>query len=301
MSLRCILISINLLNMSLFVHDSITDDALRVQMFSAGKGGATSAGWVHEKTVPYAIIAEATRGKYELECAGVRLVTRPGEAWVTAPGMPLRITHHPDPKTGMTTRYRYLHFTFTLHYSLDVSLLFRMPMKLKFSQCAEIGDIIEELHGFDKLKVHRDLRWQVRRQELAFCVLRILCEAAKPAPNASLLLAGTHRLKPLLAYLRDNLAKPITASDMAKVCHMSLSGFHRYFQKYADTSPVNYFKRLRLNEAARLLLSTDLTIAEVVYKTGFLNQFHFSREFKREYRQTPSIYREETYRRHDTI
>lgn len=282
--------------MSLFVYDSIADGALRLQMFSAGKGAAQVAGWVHEKMVPHAIIAEATRGSYELECAGARVVTRPGEAWVAAPGMPLRITHHADPRTGAPTRYRYLHFVFTLHEWLDVTLLFRMPMKLVRQQCARIGRIIDEIHGSEKPEAHRDLGWQSRRQELAFCVLRILCEAAQPAPDAPLLLARTQRFKPLVKYLHDNLAASVTASDMAQVCHMSLSGFHRYFRKYTDDSPVNYLKRLRLDEAARLLLSTDLTIAEVSDRTGFSNQFHFSREFKREYRQSPSVYRLESYR-----
>lgn len=285
--------------MSRFVYDSISDEALRMSLCYAGKGEAPTAGWVHEKTVPHAIIAEATRGKYELECDGVRLVTRPGEAWVTASGMPLRITHHPDHKTMLPARFRYLHFSFTLNYSLDVTLLFQMPMKLKYPQCAEIGAIIEELHGSDKPEAHRDLHWQIRRQELAFRVLRILCDVARPVPNASLLLAGTQRLKPLFAYLHANLAKPVTVSAMAQVCHMSLSGFHRYFRKYTDVSPVNYLKRLRLHEGARLLLATDLTVDEVSNRTGFSNQFHFSREFKREYRQAPSVYRQDTYRRQD--
>jgi len=281
--------------MSLFVYDFIDDGALRLQMFSAGKGEAHVAGWAHEKVVPYAIIAEATRGSYELECAGTRFTTRPGEAWVTAPGMPLRITHNADLKTGASTRFRYLHFVFTLHEWLDVTLLFRMPMKLVRQQCAQISQIIDEIHGSEKPEAHRDLGWQSRRHELAFRVLRILCEAAKPVPDAHLLLARTQRLKPLVKYLHDNLAAPVTASEMAKVCYMSLSGFHRYFRKHTDASPLNYLKRLRLNEAARLLLSTDLTIAEVSNRTGFSNQFHFSREFKREYRQSPSIYRLESY------
>ena len=97
-------------------------------------------------------------------------------------------------------------------------------------------------------------------------------------------------------YLHDHLAESVTASDMAKVCHMSLSGFHRYFRRHTDASPINYLKRLRLNKAAQLLLSTDLTIAEVSDRTGFSNQFHFSREFKRVYRQSPAVYRSESYR-----
>lgn len=279
------------------LFDSLSDDALRVPMFYAGHGEVHTAGWVHEKTVPHSIIAEATRGMYELECPDARLTTRPGEAWVTAPGMPLRITHHSDPETGALTQLRFLHFSFMLHDLMEVTRLFRMPMKLVAPQCAGIGEVIEELLRSDTPAAHKQLHWQARRQELAFRVLRILCEVAEPAPDAQLLISRAQRLKPLIEHLRANLASPITASDMAKACHMSLSGFHRQFSEYAGTSPVNYLKRLRLNEAARLLLSTDLTLAEIADRVGFTNPFHFSREFKRGYKQSPSIYRTDTYGR----
>jgi len=36
---------------------------------------------------------------------------------------------------------------------------------------------------------------------------------------------------------------------------------------------------IRLEEAARLLSQTGLGVAEVAYRTGFANPFHFSRRF----------------------
>jgi len=171
-------------------------------------------------------------------------------------------------------------------------------MKLVARDCAEVATITKEFLRADTPAAQNDLCWQVRRQELAFRVLEILCRAAKPSADAPLLVARAQRFRPLADYLRENLAEPVPIAAMAQVCNMSVSGFHRWFHAHVRTSPSCYLKSLRLNHAAQLLFTTDLTLAEIADRTGFANPFHFSREFKKQYRQSPSAYREETYRRH---
>lgn len=241
--------------------------------------------------MPYAIIAEATRGKYEVHSPAGQVVTARGEAWVAPPNVPLRITHHPDARSGRGTCYRFIHCSFTVHGSLDVCHLLRLPLKLDGAAYREVGPVIEEFLARDTPGMAKNLRWLVRRQELAFRVLRIIVEQSQPSPQASLRLVASLRLKPLLQYLAEHLASPITAEEMARRCHMSLSGFHRQFQQWIGTSPMNHLKHLRLNEAARLLLTTDLTLGEISERTGFANPFHFSREFKKQYRESPRRYR----------
>ncbi|WP_340113234.1 helix-turn-helix domain-containing protein [Maribellus mangrovi] len=53
-----------------------------------------------------------------------------------------------------------------------------------------------------------------------------------------------------------------------------------------------YLNRIRLNEAKRLLLESNLNIGEISYKVGFNNQSHFNRVFKAETGKNPSEYRE---------
>ena len=48
---------------------------------------------------------------------------------------------------------------------------------------------------------------------------------------------------------------------------------------------------LRLAEARRLLSATELAVGEIAEATGFANQFHFSRAFRRASGMTPSAYR----------
>lgn len=53
-----------------------------------------------------------------------------------------------------------------------------------------------------------------------------------------------------------------------------------------------FYKRTKINYAAKLLLTTTLTIQEVMYQTAFTNRSHFYRAFAKRYNQTPKEYRE---------
>ena len=48
---------------------------------------------------------------------------------------------------------------------------------------------------------------------------------------------------------------------------------------------------LRLRHAQELLLSTDASVAEVGVRSGFADQFHFSRQFKAAFGLSPRGYR----------
>ncbi len=48
-----------------------------------------------------------------------------------------------------------------------------------------------------------------------------------------------------------------------------------------------------MKEAARLLLSTDLTVNEIGFKVGFNDSNYFGKSFKKHFGLTPSIYKQE--------
>lgn len=56
-------------------------------------------------------------------------------------------------------------------------------------------------------------------------------------------------------------------------------------------TPAEFIRHIRLKEAARLLTTTQLTVTEIFYKTGFNNQSYFFREFKKLYQYSPNEYR----------
>ncbi len=72
------------------------------------------------------------------------------------------------------------------------------------------------------------------------------------------------------------------------MCGMSAAKFTRSFKQVAGTPYLAYLTRLRLAEAARLLRLGDRTIVEIAGLTGFSDQSHFDRRFKRAFGVTPS-------------
>ena len=98
-------------------------------------------------------------------------------------------------------------------------------------------------------------------------------------------------LKPALDHIHAHyLTQPISVEDLARLCNISPVYLRRLFQQHFDTSPSRYIKILRLEKARELMLSGIYSAAEVCFLSGFRDESHFSREFKRHYGQPPKEY-----------
>jgi AraC-like DNA-binding protein len=62
---------------------------------------------------------------------------------------------------------------------------------------------------------------------------------------------------------------------------MSVSGFHHHFRAVTAMSPLQFQKRMRLQEARQLMLAEDLDAAGAGYRVGYSDASHFTREYKR--------------------
>jgi AraC-like DNA-binding protein len=85
--------------------------------------------------------------------------------------------------------------------------------------------------------------------------------------------------------------KPWTVQSLAKEAGLSRSAFARQFVQKIGVAPLAYLTRFRLGMAARLLLNTDSTLAQVAGHVGYESEFALSRAFKRIFGVAPSNYR----------
>ena len=97
---------------------------------------------------------------------------------------------------------------------------------------------------------------------------------------------------PVLAYLRDHYHSPITNEQLARLAHMSVRAFERKFGSSFHLTPQKYLRKLRMRMASRALVYTNQSLAEVAVCCGFVDQSHFTREFRRHFGRTPRDYRE---------
>jgi AraC-like DNA-binding protein len=80
--------------------------------------------------------------------------------------------------------------------------------------------------------------------------------------------------------LRQDFDQPLRIENIARELGMSVSGFHQHFKTVTALSPLQFQKRLRLQEARRLMLSEDLDAASAAYRVGYRDASHFNREYK---------------------
>jgi transcriptional regulator GlxA family with amidase domain len=88
--------------------------------------------------------------------------------------------------------------------------------------------------------------------------------------------------------LRTHLAESWTLDALAGEVHLSRSQLARSFAATIRTSPMACLREMRAEQMARLLLSTDLFVAEAARSVGWKNQFHASQCFHVHYGMSPT-------------
>ncbi len=96
----------------------------------------------------------------------------------------------------------------------------------------------------------------------------------------------------IVQYLHTNYAKEINFSQIASDYNFSASYLTKIFREHTGTSPIKYLIEYRIKIAKGLLKDTNLTVKEIAEKTGFVDQFYFSKCFKNYCGVTPSQYKE---------
>jgi len=95
------------------------------------------------------------------------------------------------------------------------------------------------------------------------------------------------RVAGAITWIKEHFAEPLKIETLAKRVNMSPSALHSHFKAVAAMSPIQYQKRLRLQEARRRLLSDGTNAETVAYEVGYASASQFSREYVRLFGQPP--------------
>ncbi len=94
-----------------------------------------------------------------------------------------------------------------------------------------------------------------------------------------------------LCWMRENLHRKITVSDVADTVHLSPGYLRDLFRLHTGTSFSQTLRKMRLTQAKHLLMNPHVSIAEVAERVGYSNVHSFSRAFTANEAITPSEYR----------
>jgi AraC-like DNA-binding protein len=92
-------------------------------------------------------------------------------------------------------------------------------------------------------------------------------------------------------YIADHLDEEITTGIIADELHISPTHLSRLFRKHTGFSPYDYVIAERINKAKEYLLTTDKSVTDIAYLTGFNSQANFIYCFKNHEGISPGRFR----------
>lgn len=99
--------------------------------------------------------------------------------------------------------------------------------------------------------------------------------------HAAILGGHAHLIAGAVDRLRRDFDRPLRIEDIARDLGMSTSAFHDHFSALTTMSPLQFQKRVRLQEARRLMLGEGLDATSAGHRVGYGDASHFTREYKR--------------------
>ncbi len=99
------------------------------------------------------------------------------------------------------------------------------------------------------------------------------------------------QIRPVLAYVDGHCCDSITLDDVAELVHVSPSRVRHVFKDVTGVGFKEYVTQVRVAEAKRLLLGTDLSVAEIARAVSYTNLHQFYKVFYRSCSMSPGEYR----------
>ena len=126
---------------------------------------------------------------------------------------------------------------------------------------------------------------------LAHHMIQAYSSLSRPPPRPSGGLPA-NRIKAVLDYIEENLAKPITLQELALLAQVSVRHFERAFRQSLGVPPHTYVLGKRLSAARDLLLSQQtLAIERIAQQVGFSSPSHLASAFRRQIGCSPATFR----------
>ncbi|NDL64746.1 AraC family transcriptional regulator [Acerihabitans arboris] len=234
------------------------------------------------------LIGVTEAGIQQFHSGKIKYRSTPGKVFALEPGD----VHDGDAIDRAGFTYRMLYIPPGLFHQALPAIFDQAPDRFEMSFPATLIDdrqlatvtlaAFDALH-FQELKIVRDYRIQ----QLILSLTRRFPWRKKPGPEGHKTPA-VHRVRD---YLHDMMSEDIGLTELAAVAGMDRFRLSREFAATFGLPPHAYLVQLRLARSRRLL-SLGVSPADVAALTGFADQSHLGRWFRRAYQMTPAAYRQ---------
>ncbi|MBD2090095.1 AraC family transcriptional regulator [Microcoleus sp. FACHB-1515] len=216
------------------------------------------------------------RGEYHVAPAGSIAVINPGEVH----------TGHAVDGSGWTYRMLYP----------DVSLLEQTAIELGKRNLPyfPVAVLEDRLLAEQILKLHRSLEGENQLEQdsrLLWTMAQLITRYAGDRPAVPGVRSAGRSIQLVRDYLDAHYAESISLEQLSRIANLSPFYLIRAFRKQVGLPPHGYQNQVRLHQARRLLAQGE-SAAIVAQTTGFADQSHLHRLFKRMLGVTPGQYRQ---------
>lgn len=206
-------------------------------------------------------------------------------------------------------RHSKLHFkAYFFHFNIknkELEKMLRGSMKSFYADSEQNGDITKDIRDiFSDLALEN--KNDIIKMKIDHKFLGLILKIAHMEDTASSLSGAQSLIYPptiirSMDFINKNYGNDITLSDIAESVYLTPNYFHKLFLKNVGIRVHEYLTSTRIKNAALLLTSTDMPIADISLKVGFSSQSHFTAAFKKYKNVTPLNYREMGYLKYQSI
>lgn len=164
-------------------------------------------------------------------------------------------------------------------YLTKNSVLFRTPNNQK------IADIMYLL-----ISQFRN-RQSVSATSQSLSIYQMLCFLMPDMAAAAEVSHGDDPVGQAKKYIHEHIGEGLTLKEIAEHVNLSPSYFIRLFQKKMGYSPYEYVIAVRMDQAKYLLKTTDLSIKEIAFSTGYTSEPGFITAFSQKTGVPPGKFR----------
>ncbi|TQS44395.1 AraC family transcriptional regulator [Cryptosporangium phraense] len=262
-------------------------DALRRLITAHAPGAGLDGITLSAVAGPTAPMLSTSRPRLAVVAQGAKRAILHDRTYDYAAGQFLVVTID-APITGYVTEAPFLGFGMELRPSVIASILLDadLPRSVGTPPGMAVSDADDDLLD----AVVRLVRLAERPGDLRILgpmlereVLWRLLTGAQGATVAQIGLADSNltHVSRAIRWIRDHYAEALRVNDLARLSGMSVSSFHRHFRAITAMTPIQFQKRIRLQQARALLAASAGDVTSVGFVVGYDSPSQFSREYRR--------------------
>lgn len=252
---------------------------------------------------PYIVFWFILEGEKEIKINDIDYIVKEGDLVIFPSQVPFEII-----RSKSLIPFSHLEIAIEVRIGpFDLMNLYKFPIITKQDNLEQFERVIKLWDNlFEKWKNFRDISFQseylvtdfslsksIELLQIHSHVLEWLSELLlllKPQ-TINLFPVLDSRFQQLFYYINNNLSHKLNLKALAEEIYLSQSHLNFLFKKKLSMTPMQYVRKVRMQKARELLLSSSLSLKEIAENIGFEEQSQFSRTFRRSVGLSPTEYR----------